>query len=388
MTEPFLCSRCGAPLTLPTDESVLDVECPFCQTKTPTPKARLDQLRRQGAPAAGASKGAPIFLLVASLVVAGGVGAFFLTAKKPAPPPVPATVKVAAATATPRAATKKPDPGPTIAKLVASFGSEGTGPLLFKDGSLASDVDGNLYVYTNDAIQQIDPSGKFVKMIAIPDTGSVNNRPWSIACDLTGGIYVSRGHQILELSTKDGSLLHTFKEKARVGKKAQKDEFCPRRITTDTMNDVFAINDCAPEGISIGYDDFFSISKFDPKGKPAGHYTGIDDGYIAVDGTGTIFVAVDLTNEIRVFDKDGKFANKWGRRGDDPGEFSGSFQGLAVDGHGHLFVADFRGIGVYDGDGKYRGRFAKDGRAITVTPKGDVYTLTSKNVIERYQMTL
>jgi DNA-binding beta-propeller fold protein YncE len=61
--------------------------------------------------------------------------------------------------------------------------------------------------------------------------------------------------------------------------------------------------------------------------------------YVAVDGSGHVFVTDFSNNRVQKFDNSGKFITKWGTMGDGTGQFNRP-KGVAVDGSGNVFVAD------------------------------------------------
>ena len=62
------------------------------------------------------------------------------------------------------------------------------------------------------------------------------------------------------------------------------------------------------------------------------------------------------------FSPEGKFLNRFGGSGDQPGQFRAA-HAIAVDGKGRVFVSDIKGIQVFDSDGRYLTVFKTDGSA-------------------------
>src|SRR5438445_6031610 len=60
---------------------------------------------------------------------------------------------------------------------------------------------------------------------------------------------------------------------------------------------------------------------------------------VAVDGSGHVFVADSGNDRIQKFTNTGTFLTKWGSQGSGDGQFSNP-TGVAVDGSGNVFVAD------------------------------------------------
>ncbi len=52
------------------------------------------------------------------------------------------------------------------------------------------------------------------------------------------------------------------------------------------------------------------------------------------------------------YDTEGKFVDRFGSKGDAPGQLDGP-QDIAVDGQGRILVADYNGIHIFDSGGTY-----------------------------------
>ena len=61
-----------------------------------------------------------------------------------------------------------------------------------------------------------------------------------------------------------------------------------------------------------------------------------------------------LSGEVVNYEDDceGKFINRFGGAGDQPGQFRAAYS-IAVDGHGRVYVGDAKGIQVFDANGRY-----------------------------------
>jgi len=83
---------------------------------------------------------------------------------------------------------------------------------------------------------------------------------------------------------------------------------------------------------------------------------------VAVDGLGNIFALGTFAEGVFKFSPEGKFVNRFGSSGDQPGQFRAA-QAIAVDGKGRVFVSDIKGVQVFDSDGRYVTVFKTDGPA-------------------------
>lgn len=75
---------------------------------------------------------------------------------------------------------------------------------------------------------------------------------------------------------------------------------------------------------------------------------------MAITKNGNIVVADSMNARVQIFDLDGKFIRKFGKRGDNPGEFQ-LIKGVAVDSENHIYVTDAKGnnVGIYSETGDY-----------------------------------
>src|SRR4030095_2280032 len=73
---------------------------------------------------------------------------------------------------------------------------------------------------------------------------------------------------------------------------------------------------------------------------------------VAVDGAGNIYALGIFNTGVFKFGRDGKFINRFGSGGDQPGQFRAPYS-IAVDGYGRVYVGDIKGIQVFDADGRY-----------------------------------
>src|SRR6478735_4907928 len=75
---------------------------------------------------------------------------------------------------------------------------------------------------------------------------------------------------------------------------------------------------------------------------------------VAVDGSGHVYVADSEKNRIQKFDESGKLLDEWGGLGSGPGQFQ-SPEGVAVDGSGDVYVVDLGNARVekFDPNGNF-----------------------------------
>ncbi|MGH9931275.1 MAG: 6-bladed beta-propeller, partial [Pyrinomonadaceae bacterium] len=86
------------------------------------------------------------------------------------------------------------------------------------------------------------------------------------------------------------------------------------------------------------------------------------DTCVAVDGLGNIYALGSFSNAVFKFSPDGKFITRFGAAGDQPGQFRAP-SAIAVDGKGRVYVSDFKGVQVFDNNGRYLAVFDPGGTA-------------------------
>ncbi len=384
--EPSLrCPSCGNHLTV---ADVPSITCPFCQTSVPVP-AMFRPAQVIAAPpqnpynmyppirpptepetvvATGAGCGVMVAIVVGVLLVFVGVGvSLFMTVKRSVPsvpsPPSP----VAAEPDDPLTPKKKPP--------LVTFGGNGTGTGHMTDGrALALGTEGQVWVaeYEDGHVLEFDKKGKFVRTIQVPPESPNGNIYISaLAADRAGHLFVARNGGVLRLSTKTGAVEKTF---AGVGTGIDS-------LTVDSSGAVWG-------GTGPG------VVRWDVEGKVL--HRGLDlitkvnkkdaavECSIAVDGTGRLFVASMTSGTIYVFDAELKYQNRFPVKVDSG---TASIDGLALDPSGHLYVAYFTKVSVYDADGG----FVRDVpevdfglRSLALDDRGHIFVMATadQNVLE------
>jgi hypothetical protein len=107
------------------------------------------------------------------------------------------------------------------------------------------------------------------------------------------------------------------------------------------------------------------------KPKPAGQ---------AMDREGHIY-AFEL-DAILKFAPDGRFLNRVGSRGGGPGEWSAP-QNIGVDGNGRLYVGEWRGIHVYDGNGRFLDAIPTNAYVmdLAISDNNDIWAIVGEQVV-------
>ena len=347
MLQTFDCPKCGAPVSyerssdLSTTKST--VRCDYCHSQLIAPNELAGQparvVRIQLSSGGKFPKwillllAIPLFvLLVIGLAGAGILAPVFYSASRTAkePPNNPA----------------RPNPPPkekanSFATVLLDFGKEGVGPGMFTDArSIAVDGAGRIYVgeYTGGRIQVFDAAGKFVNQWNVGDRKTILR---GLAADRKGMVYVVHGGGIERYRGEMGEKLGRLDYE-----RANFDD-----VTTSADGGL----------VTVSHNNRDDIIAFDANGKvvrtiPAAISSASGDSElsmrVAVDGSGNIYALGRFNNAVFKFGRDGKFINRFGDAGDQPGQLRAPYS-IAVDGHGRVYVGDMKGIQVFDANGRY-----------------------------------
>lgn len=110
---------------------------------------------------------------------------------------------------------------------------------------------------------------------------------------------------------------------------------------------------------------------------------------VAVDGSGHVYVADSEKNRVQKFDESGKLLAEWGDFGSGPGQFQ-SPEGVAVDGSGDVYVVDLGNARVekFDPSGNFLSQWGSEGggpgqlrapEGIAIDGSGNVFVVDAFN---------
>jgi DNA-binding beta-propeller fold protein YncE len=347
MLQTFDCPKCGAPVSyerssdLNTTKST--VRCDYCHSQLIAPNelagepARVVRIQLSS----GGKFPKWILLLLAIpllvLLVIGLAGVGILA---------PLFYSASRTTTQPPNTPTRPNPPAkektnSFATVLLDFGSEGIGPGMFNDArSIAVDGAGRIYVgeYTGGRIQVFDAAGKFVSQWSVGDRKTILR---GLAADRKGMVYVVHGGGIERYRGETGEKLGQL-DYERSG-----------------FDDVTTGADGGL--VTAWHSNRDDIVAFDANGKvvrtiPAAISSASGDSElsmrVAVDGSGNIYALGRFNNAVFKFGRDGKFINRFGDAGDQPGQLRAPYS-IAVDGHGRVYVGDMKGIQVFDANGRY-----------------------------------
>lgn len=288
-----------------------------------------------------------------------------------------------APTSTPVPPTAAPTATPALATIPLRFGSAGTGPGLFQDArSIALDRTGHIYVadHVGGRVQVFDMNGKFQTQFQVGNAKTVIS---ALAADRKGTVYISSDGDILRYEGASGKLLGKLPNPGGSGY---------GDIVLRADGGLLAMWYADRSGfISPQVSHRDDLVQFDSTGKVLHTYSNfiggqIDDlafdTHLGVDGLGNI-LAVDAytTNLVYKFTPEGKFVTRLFSVGSKPGQIYGTHT-IAIDGKGHIYIADSNGIDVFDSNAGYIGLLDREGwtYAMAFDDDGALWTVTGAEV--------
>jgi streptogramin lyase len=379
----FDCPKCGATVSYDPNTAGGTARCSYCQSQLGVPNDFrgqaafvIEQIEMAGPKVVSGAKKAvsmlvliPIVIMVlvfvVMLVVSGLIRNIIRTAITAPNMPV--------ATRSGPGGSRTADPANSVASVVLKFGSEGIGPGMMTDArSISVDGKGNIYVgeYIGGRIQVFDSAGNFITQWMVDPKMPLRG----LTADRKGNVYVVQRGNITRYEGETGKFLG----QVIYGKGAG-------------FDDVISTPDggllCA--WYSGGSDD---VVRFNAEGKAVSTIskaisTAADrselDTRVAIDGLGNIYALGSFTNGVFKFRPDGKFLNRIGGPGHQPGQISAA-NAIAVDGKGRVFVSDSKGVQVFDSDGRYLAVFKPDGVAsgMVFNDKNELLVVARKKVMK------
>jgi streptogramin lyase len=364
------CPNCGAPLNYDGSDSPT-MRCPFCNTVVAVPEeirpARpiiiqgisVPSQRAVGQPARTKSGAGPLILIAAFIIllIAGFAALPILISRQQETAfsnslNATQTARVFARMTAASEITPTPEPTmsptPSFAQAAMRFGQNGIGEGMFNDARyIAVDGSGSIYVadYEGGRIQRFDSSGKYQSQWRVGDSQTII---YGMSANHQGDVYVSYDTVIGRYDGKTGKLLSTLSSP-----------------NGGTFGDLYATAD--GHLVATWYEGRWGLITsldghrddlviFDAEDKIASTIPSIISGqtnslaldnYLAVDGTGTIFVLSDAV--LFKFSPVGKYINSFNGAGSQSGQY-GSPNAFAVDGQGRLYFVDGDMVHVYSPD--------------------------------------
>ena len=340
MIDALQCPSCGAPLDYDGRGESETVRCPFCESTVVLPErerpaAPPQIVVRQTRTNDNTAVTAGVIVAFVSVLVTGVVGFYAFHSYYSASTNARRSVGVSN---TKNALAPSKPSGPDYAQPELSFGSEGIGPGNFKDArSIAVDADGHIYVgeYEGGRIQVFDPAGKFL-------TQWVADRRMPLrgmAADRRGTLYVVQSGGIKRYEGATGKELGT--------------------LASGGYDDAAATADGGI--VAFSWQSRDDIVRLDSSARVTRVIRAAISGQtdrselnarVACDGLGQIYALGTFNDAVFKFSPEGKFLTQFGGDGDQPGQFRAP-DAIAVDSQGRVYVGDFKGVQVFDANGRY-----------------------------------
>ena len=349
MIETLQCPTCGAPLDYDPQTAAETVRCPFCANTAVLPRSARAAAAPQIVINTGFSRGvrrtargAFAGVLVLLLVIFGFTGAIIFFVMRSVNRTVSdATRSVGIPnTRSTLAQPSKSSPWAGYTEPAMSFGGEGIGPGNFKDArSIAVDAEGRIYVgeYSGGRVQVFDSTGKFLTQWSVDPKMPLRG----LAADRGGTVYVVQKGEITRYEGTSGRVL------GNVG--AGGGRFDDVAVAADGGLVAFAQD---PHDNIVRIDRSGQASKIIRRAVSGQTDRSELDIRVAVDGLGNVYGLGTFNDAVFKFSPDGRFLTQFGSDGDEPGQFRAP-GAIAVDNQGRVYVADFKGIQIFDPNGRY-----------------------------------
>jgi hypothetical protein len=348
MMEALQCPSCGAPLDYDPRSESETVRCPFCEGTVLLPERERPAAKPQiVVERAGDNTAvtAGVIVAIVSVIVTAVVAAYAFHSYYSSSADDGRSVGVSN-TKNNLAPTKTAGDG--YAQPELSFGSEGTGPGNFKDArSVAVDADGHIYVgeYSGGRIQVFDSAGKFLAQWTVDPKMPLRG----MAADRRGTVYVVQKGSITRYEGTTGK---------------------PLGVVASGGYDDAAVT--ADGGlVAYAWQSRDDVARLDPSGRVTKVIRAAISGQtdkpelnmrVACDGLGQIYALGAFNDAVFKFSPEGKFLTQFGGDGDGPGQFRAP-DAIAVDNQGRVYVGDFKGVQVFDANGRYLGLIKVKGAA-------------------------
>jgi DNA-binding beta-propeller fold protein YncE len=382
MLKTFDCPKCGAPVSYERDVigANLTARCSYCNSSLTVPdelrghpaqiisQVNID-FKGSGEAAAKVSKWillivlVPVIGVIIAVIAMSGALVSVLSGNRST------SVNSSPARPGPKSSGVKGDNG--FATQTLNFGSEGIGPGRFKDArAIAVDGSGKIYVgeYSGGRVQVFDPQGKFITQWTVdpkmPLTG--------MAVDRSGTVYVVQSGIISRHDGASGQVLGQIPYAGGWG-----------------FDDIVVAADGGL--VAAWYKNRDDIVRLNASGQvartiPAAISSVTErselDTHLAVDGLGNIYALGTFNSAVFKFSPEGKFITRFGDAGDEPGQFRAP-SAIAVDGKGRVYVSDFKGVQVFDSNGRYLTVFKPEGPAsgMVFNDKDELFVVARNHVI-------
>ena len=379
MVETLQCPTCGAPLDYDPQSGAETIRCPFCANTAVLPRSARPAAAPQIVISTGFSRGvrrsargAFAGVLVLLLVIFGFTGAiifFVMRSVNRTVSDVTSRVGVPNTRSTLAPTAPKNSPWAGYTEPALAFGSEGIGPGNFKDArSIAVDSQGRIYVgeYSGGRVQVFDSSGKYITQWTVDPKMPLRG----LAADRDGTVYVVQRGQITRYEGTSGRSLGSGGSGGG--------RFDDVAVAADGGLVAFAQD---PRDNLVRMDRSGQVSKIIKQAVSGQTDRSELDIRVAVDGLGNMYGLGTFNDAVFKFSPDGRFLTQFGGDGDEPGQFRAP-GAIAVDNQGRVYVADFKGVQIFDPNGRYLDTIKVKGAAsgLAFNESGELFVVARTQV--------
>ncbi len=264
----------------------------------------------------------------------------------------------------------------SYARLVMTFGGEGSGAGLFTDARrLAVDPQsGNIAVAEAETgrIQVFDPTGKFLTQW---NAGEKAKYLDDMDIDRQGNLYLTYAGTIHIHNLQTGSeiaVISGFNEEAN------------RFTNLATLDDGGLL--AVAEGETVVR---FNTDRIPAVILPAAisNLSGDreSDAKIAVDGLGNIYLLAADNEAVFKFDPQGKLISRFGSEGDEKGQFSFP-DSILIDNQSRVYVSDTKGIQVFAEDGRYLDKIVLNGGVfdMDINDQNEIFIVSTDDMVSKF----
>ena len=267
------------------------------------------------------------------------------------------------------------------ARLVTSFGGEGTGSGKFDDARyVATDNNGHLFVaeYTGGRVQIFDMQGKFLDQWTPVNDEDYDLYLTGMAVDRNGMLYMAAQGHLYVYNAMTGERLGEIQ--------SGKEHSYYDEVYVGPDSTLYALETYDTDDI-LHYDRNRNLILTIPNAIDA--VTGDSESGVrlGVDGQGTIYALGTSSESVFVFTPDGRYVTRFGSEGDAKDQFTSTYA-LAVDNQSRVYVSDFGGLVVFSGDGRYQYRLSMPGYVygLSFTDDGHLLTVSSDEKVSVWEI--
>lgn len=245
------------------------------------------------------------------------------------------------------------------------FETAGAGPGKLAKVSLVA-VDPGGFLYAGDPatgrLLRFKPTGELDSRFSL----AVPERPWTgLAVDRGGTVYVAAGNRLRRYAGTTGKLLGEVPHPDGPGffHVAPRPDFGVVASWRNPRRD-----DLVLVGREGKIETIHRNAVGGATGEPAG------DVLVAMDGRRNLYAAVSRLHAVCIFDFAGKYLNRFGSEGGEPGQFPSPFAGLTANGQEQVVVSDAQGaVSLFSTAGRFLRQLKVRGTGLAISDDDELF---------------